>query len=303
MGHKVATPNNIAKCLPRMSWSPKALYNLHQRTYGPQASSTKFLKSSLTLFQQKWKAKQLARAYHGDWIEEGKFKKTFLPHMLPQLAPKVGSGSVAAEWEDKKVPLASMMFAEVEKRIDTVVFRACLAHSAYRARQMVIHGSVKLNGQIHRDPNTKLQPGDLITVAPEAISTLQKPKLNTPSSSETEADSASEAVSESSDSSSEPPASTTTTTSPTSSSRDPLPFQLPEFASPFLFIPPYLEPSFQTCSVVYLRHPTAGPGYSEIPSPYEADGEVMRLTWEYYSGLGRKETARSKNMIGARLGS
>lgn len=28
-----------------------------------------------------------------------------------------------------------------------------------------------------------------------------------------------------------------------------------------------------------MRHPTAAPGRSEVPSPYEADGEVMRLAW------------------------
>ncbi|KAK4701254.1 hypothetical protein P7C70_g4980, partial [Phenoliferia sp. Uapishka_3] len=82
-----------------------------------------------------------------------------------------------------------------------------------------------------------------------------------------------------------------------------LPFHLPEYASPFLFIPSYIEPSFQTCSAVYLRHPTAGPGLSEVPSPYEADGEVMRLTWEYYAAMGRKGDTRPKSLVGKRLGS
>lgn len=66
----------------------------------------------------------------------------------------------------------------------------------------------------------------------------------------------------------------------------PLPFHLPDFAAPFLFIPPYIEPSFQTCSAIYLRHPTAAPGVSEVPSPYEADGEVMKLAWVSSSGSG-----------------
>ena len=92
------------------------------------------------MFQQKWKAKQLVRAYHGDWIPEQKFKKGYLPNGLP---PIVGN-KLAGE---AKVPLASMMFAEVEKRLDTVVFRCCFADSVYKARQLVIHGKVKLNGQ------------------------------------------------------------------------------------------------------------------------------------------------------------
>lgn len=60
------------------------------------------------------------------------------------------------------------------------------------------------------------------------------------------------------------------------------PFYLPQYASPWLFIPAYIEPSFSTCSAIYVRHPTARPGYSEIPTPYDADGEVVRFAWEWY---------------------
>jgi hypothetical protein len=60
------------------------------------------------------------------------------------------------------------------------------------------------------------------------------------------------------------------------------PFYLPPYASPWLFIPAYIEPSFSTCSAIYVRHPTARPGYSEIPTPYDADGEVVRFAWEWY---------------------
>lgn len=60
------------------------------------------------------------------------------------------------------------------------------------------------------------------------------------------------------------------------------PFYLPHYASPWLFIPAYIEPNFATCSAVYIRHPTARPGYSEIPTPYDADGEIVRYAWEWY---------------------
>lgn len=126
------------------SWAPANLYNLYQRTYGPPTADTKFTKSSLSMFQQKWKAKQLVRGYHGDWIQENKFKKDYLPDSLPPIIAGKGKGAAA---EGSKVPLASMMFAEVEKRLDTVVFRCCFADSIYRARMMVVHGKVKLNGR------------------------------------------------------------------------------------------------------------------------------------------------------------
>ena len=73
------------------------------------------------------------------------------------------------------------------------------------------------------------------------------------------------------------------------------PFILPQYAAPFIFIPAYIEPSFKTCSAVYVRHPTARPGYSEIPTPYDADGEVVRLAWEYYAK--RRPRMRSRSQL------
>lgn len=43
-------------------------------------------------------------------------------------------------------PISSLMFAELERRIDVVVFRSCFAHSIHAARQLVVHGKVRLNG-------------------------------------------------------------------------------------------------------------------------------------------------------------
>lgn len=250
------------------------------------------------MFQQKWKAKRLVRAYHGDWIEEKRFKKFFLPDSLP---PIVGKKNLEGVSKDAKVPLTSMMFAEVEKRLDTVVFRCCFADSVYKARQMVVHGKVKLNGkkvrfgraalegrrtgrltlflaQQHSDPHTRLQPGDLISVDPDAVSTLQPPK---PHEAASNLSKVSTGGAETSDDST--PTSSDQSDSASSSPKPPrtrpLPFHLPEYAAPFLFVPHYIEPSFSTCSAIYLRHPTASPGHSEVPSPYQADGEVMKLAW------------------------
>ncbi|SCV71942.1 BQ2448_4636 [Microbotryum intermedium] len=338
LAHKSSNPTHIAKCLPRMSWAPANLYNLYQRTYGPPTSETKFTKSSMTLFQQKWKAKQLARGYHGDWITESTFKKQFLPDSLP---PIIGTKSAMARGgaendsasrgslrggrhsttkTQERVPLASLMFAEVEKRLDTVVFRCCFANSVYRARMMVVHGKVSVNGVKCTNANMRLQPGDLISVIPSAVTTLKpaKPtehvtesvKADELSSEAATSEQPTEASTTTPESPTEASASTTTSTStstsklppPPSSGPQPLEFELPDFAAPFLFIPPYLEVSWTTCSAIYLRHPTAGPGMSEVPSPYEADGEVMKLTWEYYSGLGRKGDKRPARLVGKRLG-
>ncbi|KAM0791307.1 hypothetical protein ACM66B_005779 [Microbotryomycetes sp. NB124-2] len=310
---------DISKALPRMSWSASNLYNLYQRTYGPPTGDTNFTKSSKTLFQQKWKAKQLVRAYHGDWLQEQKFKRHYLPDSLPPIvspaAPSSSSSSASSSGRSssrpgqqdvattsQRVPLASMMFSQLERRIDTVVFRCCFAHSVYRARQMVIHGKVKLNGRRVTDANIMLNPGDLISVDPSAVSTLKPAKaaatVEATNEDKQPATEDSDAVTDVSGDS--PPSSTRPASR--DGSKKPLRFELPEFASPFLFVPAYLEVSWTTCSAIYLRDPAPGPGMSEVPSPYEADGEVMRLAWEYYSGLGRKGDKRPAGMVGKRLG-
>lgn len=85
------------------------------------------------------------------------------------------------------------------------------------------------------------------------------------------------------------------------------PFHLPPFAAPFLFVPPFLEVSFSTCSAIYLRHPTLtrhrrrlrAPKSSEdsntnqprafetiiqsdVPSPYSPLSDLFSLSWEHY---------------------
>jgi len=72
-------------------------------------------------------------------------------------------------------------------------------------------------------------------------------------------------------------------------------FHLPTYAAPWLYIPAYIEVSFLTCSAVYVRHPTARPGYSEIPTPYDADGAVIRYAWEWY--VKRRPRMRSQSQL------
>ncbi len=156
------------------SWSVRNLYNLWSRSLGPHAKNdiplnhTTFTRSSASLFKQRWQAKKLVRAYHGDYIPEKKFVKWYLPERLPALHNPSKSPSVEAFIRDKEAyfaegrknglnratenssdgqaPISSLMFAELERRIDVVVFRSCFAHSIHAARQLVVHGKVTLNG-------------------------------------------------------------------------------------------------------------------------------------------------------------
>ncbi|CAG8726059.1 7132_t:CDS:2, partial [Acaulospora colombiana] len=332
-----------SRALPRMSWAAVNLYHLWARSLGPLSGpdETSFRRTFLTLFQQRWKAKRLVRGYHGDQIGEKKFKRYYLPEFIPDVRPRrpMGLGirdieslrmmnrtkeAVARERKAKEedeelasAPVGSLMFIEVERRLDTIVFRSCLSTSVYQARHLVLTGKVKLNGVVCKSPGKKLEPGDMISVEPTAISFLQQSAPNAhmrtselpveetiPEEQEPTENSEFEASATESNESVDEVAATEIeeTEAQVHESKycqklegrkeaeeqaayhDTLGFQLkiPDYAAPFLFVPAYLEVSFVTCSAVYVRHPTARKNYSELPTPYEADGELMRLAWEWY---------------------
>jgi len=141
-----------------------------ERARQPYAESrmVTFRQTRSTLFQQRWKSKSLVRGYHGDHINEKVFKRWYLPSILPDVRPKQAvfgddrnqlemfARRAHAEKERKRLqeeeekgmaPVASLMFSEVERRIDVFLFRCCFAHSVYEARRLVIHGDVLLNGK------------------------------------------------------------------------------------------------------------------------------------------------------------
>ena len=188
----------------------------------------------------------------------------------------------------------------------------------------------------HQDANTRLAPGDMVSVNPSAIRFFKPQngahydvneydKLQRRVKQDSEIPSESSGTSGSATApagvtqstintpeSSQPwsaPTSENRTTSKVSESTKPIlardsmdaglptltPFYLPLYASPWLFIPAYIEPCFTTCSAIYVRHPTARPGYSEIPTPYDADGEVVRFAWEWY--MQRNTRVRTKTQL------
>ena len=305
-------------------------------------NETSFQKTSMTMFQQRWRSKRLLRAYHGDWIPERRFKRWFLPTSLPSFSPplsKAGPLSKGSDVLDTPTPPVKTLFMrDVERRIDTVVFRCCFAHSVYYARSLVLHGKVRINGHVITDPGHLLEQGDLITVEPECVPMLNKEVAKRvqadrerlapppPTREESEANAETEASPEAEPAAEASPAEKASETEssvesaeaapsegtlpesqakPAGSELAPgvLPFHLPPFAAPFLFIPPYLDVSFRTCSAIYLHHPTlsqhvarsrdndssGGRRYSQllyrsdIPSPYPAHGDIFGLAWELYA--------------------
>lgn len=89
-------------------------------------------------------------------------------HVSRELKKKERAAELSAVGENGLAPVGSLMFMEVERRIDVVVFRSCFTHSVYEARRLVIHGNVMLNGKVVRTLSSALWPG-LVRDASDAL--------------------------------------------------------------------------------------------------------------------------------------
>ena len=128
-----------------------------------------------TFFQQKWTAKAVSRAYHGEQITEKHWQRLFVrsrgadavvPMNPEQLAENDGAEQAAGRGSGLqladptvrrgtpsrrtvlKPPYMQMVYPATERRLDTAVFRALFASSTRQARMFVLHGHVKVNGTL-----------------------------------------------------------------------------------------------------------------------------------------------------------
>ncbi|KAI0019508.1 alpha-L RNA-binding motif-containing protein [Xylariomycetidae sp. FL0641] len=170
----------------RQSWNKYNLYNIAR-----QKSPAIGLDDRQTFFQQKWRAKGMLRAYHGEHISERKWQRMFSRRVLgvapmdakemaltdgSRVASGRGSGREPSRFEllhdlipQNRTPYMQMTFAPMERRLDIAVFRAMFASSARQARQFCVHGAVKVNGKMMPFPAYRLNPGDMFQVEPEKV--------------------------------------------------------------------------------------------------------------------------------------
>lgn len=66
--------------------------------------------------------------------------------------------------KNNKVPHDIALFQFLERRIDSIVYRAGFANTIMQARQMVTHGHFLLNNEKHNIPSTFVKPGDVLSV-------------------------------------------------------------------------------------------------------------------------------------------
>ncbi|KAF9288886.1 mitochondrial 37S ribosomal protein nam9 [Mortierella alpina] len=226
---------SLRRQMLRMSWNKYNLYNMTQRSRVANNANK-------TLYQQKWASKKDTRSYHGDQITERQWQSMFKTR-LPTANTKVGG-------VEPHPPVFSLTFAEMERRLDFIVFRSNFAPSIYAARQLVGHGKVTVNGKSMPYPSHRVTDGDIIQVEPSAVSTLKQAKAP-------EGEEAGSAV------------------------KAPMEFVPQPFSQPFLFVPDYLEVNYNTCSTCFLRSPISRPGKTEIPSPFPP--QMHALAYEFYA--------------------
>ncbi|KAH7035403.1 uncharacterized protein B0I36DRAFT_318275 [Microdochium trichocladiopsis] len=169
----------------RQSWNKYNLYNISEARAPGLGNGAKD-----TYFQQKWKAKGLLRAYHGEHVVERKWARMFSRRLLgvsstspeylaqndgSEMARGKGFGlatrprDVPQNKNGAETPYMQMTFAPMERRLDIAVFRAMFASSARQAAQFCIHGGVKVNGKVMPFPSYQLNPGDMFQVDPERV--------------------------------------------------------------------------------------------------------------------------------------
>ncbi|KAG0268217.1 mitochondrial 37S ribosomal protein nam9 [Linnemannia exigua] len=226
---------SLRRQMLRMSWNKYNLFNTTQRARIPNDANK-------TLYQQKWASKKDTRSYHGDQITERQWQSMFKTR-LPTANTKVGG-------VEPHPPVFSLTFAEMERRLDFIVFRSNFAPSIYAARQLVGHGKVTVNGKPMPYPSHRVTDGDIIQVEPTSVSTLKKA---TPKEGDEES----------------------------AAAKAPMEFIPKPFSQPFLFVPDYLEVNYNTCSTCFLRSPISRPGKTEIPSPFPP--QMHALAYEFYA--------------------
>ena len=116
-----------------MSWCKQNTENLKSIDKLP------FLEKK-SVFQQRWLAKKYLKAYHFPLLTEKQF---LARHFKLNLA----MGVYSRREKSQLPPIQAVMFGELERRVDVVVFRSHFASSILNARNLVVEGHVKVNGE------------------------------------------------------------------------------------------------------------------------------------------------------------
>ena len=134
---------------------PKSPVN--RREYGPGQHGQR-RKGKLSDFGVQLRAKQKLKGYYAN-ISERQFHGIY-----------VEAGRLKGDTGENLIGL-------LERRLDTVVFRAKFVATMFAARQFINHGHIKVNGRKVNIASYQLKPGDLVEVkeASKQLTLCSKP--------------------------------------------------------------------------------------------------------------------------------
>ncbi|KAK9451016.1 mitochondrial 37S ribosomal protein uS4m [Limtongia smithiae] len=162
MPKKPSVPlRSLVRGLVRSSWHKQNFYNIFKK-------ATPFT-LSLKDFAKRWRSKKETRAYHGDHLTERQWQGIFSPTLSAVSHIKEHNSTEALSDEREEVPLAMQLYAPLERRLDTALFRAMFASSPKQARQYITTGKVRVNGEKMKHAFYPLRPGDVFSVDPECV--------------------------------------------------------------------------------------------------------------------------------------
>ena len=121
---------------------PKSPVN--RREYGPGQHGQR-RKGKLSDFGLQLRAKQKLKGYYGN-ISEKQFRRVY------------------AEANRMKGDTSENLIGLLERRLDSVVYRAKFVPTPFAARQFINHGHVKVNGRRVNIPSYQLKLGDVVEV-------------------------------------------------------------------------------------------------------------------------------------------
>jgi small subunit ribosomal protein S4 len=125
---------------------PKSPVN--RREYGPGQHGQR-RKGKMSDFGLQLRAKQKLKGYYGD-LTEKQFRRIF------------------AEAERMRGDTGELLIGLLERRLDSLVYRAKFVPTIFAARQFVNHGHVRVNGKRVNIPSFRVKEGDFVELGPKA---------------------------------------------------------------------------------------------------------------------------------------
>jgi len=165
MSKRISTKYKIDRRMGENIWGrPKSPVN--NREYGP-GQHGQARRGKLSDFGLQLRAKQKLKGHYGN-ITEKQFR---------------GIYATAARL---KGDTSENLVGLLERRLDTIIYRAKFVATVFAARQFVNHGHVLVNGRRCNIPSARIAPGDIIEVREKSrnlafvLEAIQSPERDVP---------------------------------------------------------------------------------------------------------------------------